>query len=171
MPATPRWILAVPDAIQQLEARHGDVLTRRDVERLFRASRSRAARLMRVFGAELVGGALVVRRVDLLAYLQAVRDGEDFCRVQHRRSLAIEKIQRARLTGSENLKVKGLTKDVLVTRLAGLPEGVTVDPRRIEIVFATSDEALVRLVALAEAITHDLEPFQDLVDGKKGGAS
>ena len=41
MPATPRWLLAVPDAIRQLEALDRDLLTRRDVERLFGVSRAR----------------------------------------------------------------------------------------------------------------------------------
>ena len=36
MPAPPRWLLAVPDAIRQLEKLDRDLLTRRDVEKLFR---------------------------------------------------------------------------------------------------------------------------------------
>ena len=59
MPAPPRWLLAVPDAIRQLETLDRDLLTRRDVERLFGVSRARAAQLMRTFGAELVGGVSV----------------------------------------------------------------------------------------------------------------
>ena len=50
--------MAVPDAIRQLEARDGEIITRQHVQTLFRASRSRSAALMRGFGAELVGGAL-----------------------------------------------------------------------------------------------------------------
>ena len=130
-----------------------------DVEELFRASRSRAAELMQLFGAELVGGALVVRRVDLLRHLRQVRDGEGFRRVEHRRSVVVEAVQRARLTG---VKI-AVTRDVLETRLAGLPAGVTVGPRRIEVVFDSAEEALVQLVALAQALTNDLEAFQRLV--------
>ena len=43
MPATPRWLLAIPDAIRQLDALDREVLTRRDVEQLFGVSRARAA--------------------------------------------------------------------------------------------------------------------------------
>ena len=46
MPAPPRWLLAVPDAIRQLEALDLDLLTRRDVERLFGVSRARATDLI-----------------------------------------------------------------------------------------------------------------------------
>ena len=49
MPTPPRWLLAVPDAIRQLEALDRDLLTRRDVERLFGVSRARAAQLFALF--------------------------------------------------------------------------------------------------------------------------
>ena len=52
MPARPRWLLAVPDAIKQLEDLDQDLLTRRDIERLFGVSKVRAAQLMTAFGAE-----------------------------------------------------------------------------------------------------------------------
>ena len=75
MPAPPRWLLAVPDAIRQLEALDRDLLTRRDVERLFGVSRARAAQLMPMFGAELVGAARVLRRSELLRQLRKYRRG------------------------------------------------------------------------------------------------
>ena len=45
MPAKPRWLLAIPDAISQLEALDRPLLIRRDIEQLFgvRKHRSRAA--------------------------------------------------------------------------------------------------------------------------------
>ena len=55
MPATPRWLLAIPDAIRQLDALDREVLTRRDIEQLFGVSRARAATLMQTFGAALTG--------------------------------------------------------------------------------------------------------------------
>ena len=55
MPAKPRWLLAIPDAIRQLEALDRDLLTRRDLERLFGVSKVRAAQLMPTFGAEPTG--------------------------------------------------------------------------------------------------------------------
>ena len=45
MPAKPRWLLAIPDAIHQLEALDEDLLTRRDIERLFGVSKVRAVQL------------------------------------------------------------------------------------------------------------------------------
>ena len=70
MPATPRWLLAIPDAIRQLEALDRDLLTRRDLERLFGVSRARAATLMQTFGAEMTGYQRTLPRTKLLRQLR-----------------------------------------------------------------------------------------------------
>ena len=51
----------------------------------------------------------------------------------------------------------------LEARLGGLPEGVTVEPGRIEVRFADAKEAVVKLYALAQALTGDYERFEALV--------
>ena len=55
VPPKPRWLLAIPDAISQLEKLDRTLLTRRDIERLFGVSTARAATLMQTFGAEMTG--------------------------------------------------------------------------------------------------------------------
>ena len=49
-------------------------------------------------------------------------------------------------------------------RLAGLPEGVTVEAGRIEVRFSGAPDAVGRLFALAQALTHDYEQFEALVE-------
>ena len=51
MPAKPGWRLAIPEAINQLEQLDRQLLTRRDIERLFGVGKVRAAALMQPFGA------------------------------------------------------------------------------------------------------------------------
>ena len=65
MPARPRWLLAIPDAIRQLEALDRELLTRRDIERLFGVSKVRAAQLMATFGAGRTGHILTLPRAEL----------------------------------------------------------------------------------------------------------
>ena len=55
VPAKPRWLLAIPDAIRQLEELDRELLTRRDLEQLFGVSKVRAAQLMATFGAGRTG--------------------------------------------------------------------------------------------------------------------
>ena len=62
MPAQPRWLLAIPDAIRQLDALDRDLLTRRDLERLFGVSKVRAVALMTAFGAGRTGHLLTLPR-------------------------------------------------------------------------------------------------------------
>ncbi len=48
----PRWLLAISDAISQLEQLDRTLLTRRDIERFFGVGKVRAVALMKTFGAE-----------------------------------------------------------------------------------------------------------------------
>ena len=60
--------------------------------------------------------------------------------------------------------------EALEARLAGLPEGVTVEAGRIEVRFRGAQDAVGRLFALAQALTHDYEQFEALVEeGDAGG--
>ena len=52
-------------------------------------------------------------------------------------------------------------------RLAGLPEGVTVRPDRIEVRFGSAKEAVGKLFALAQALGNDYERFEALVGKEK----
>ncbi len=99
MPAPPRWLLAVPDAVRQLEKLDRDLLTRRDVEWLFGVSRARAAQLMPMFGAELVGAARVLRRTELLRQLRKYRARAAYRGEEQRRARLVSELRTARLTG------------------------------------------------------------------------
>ena len=170
MPAPPRWLLTVPDAIRQLEALDRDLLTRRDVERLFGVSRARAAQLMRTFGAELVGASRVLRRTALLRQLRTYRQRAAFRGEEERRTRLVAELRQARLTG---IRV-AVPIEARAARLSGLPDGVSVEPGRIEVRFSGAKDAVGRLFALAQALTHDYEQFEALVEegdaGRGGGA-
>ena len=73
VPARPRWLLALPDAIAQLDALDRPLLTRRDLESLFGVSRALAATLMRTFGAELTGSIRTLPRTTLLRQLRRLQ--------------------------------------------------------------------------------------------------
>ena len=161
MPARPRWLLALPDAIEQLKALDRSLLTRRDLERLFGVSRARAATLMRTFGAELTGYTLTLPRAELLRQLQLYRKRGVFRAEEQRRARLVTELRKARLTG---IRVPVPT-EALQGRLSGLPDGVLVERDRIEVRFTGAKEALSRLYALAQALVNDYERFEGLVGG------
>ena len=167
MPATPRWLLAIPDAIRQLEALDREWLTRRDIEQLFGVSRARAATLMQTFGAALTGNQRTLPRTQLLRQLRKHRARAAFRGEADRRERLLTELRTARLTG---IRV-AVPVEALEGRFASLPEGVHVARDRIEVRFSGAQEAVVRLFALAQALTHDYEQFEALVDGATPGAA
>ena len=159
MPATPRWLLAVPDAIRQLETLDRDLLTRRDVERLFGVSRARAEQRMRTFGAERVGASRVLRRTALLRQLRQYRQRAAFRGEEERRTRLVAALRQARLTG---IRV-AVPREAREGRLVSLPEGVKVARDRIEVRFSGAQEAVARLYALAQVLSNDYDRFETLV--------
>ena len=159
MPATPRWLLAIPDAIRQLEALDRELLTRRDIEQLFGVSRARAATLMQTFGAELTGNQRTLPRKQLLRQLRTHRGRAAFRGEAARRERLLTELRTARLTG---IRV-AVPVEALEGRLASLPEGVHVARDRIEVRFSGAQEAVARLFALAQALTNDYDRFETLV--------
>ena len=165
MPAKPRWLLAIPDAISQLEQLDRPLLTRRDIERLFGVGKVRAAALMKTFGAELVGNQRTLPRTKLLQQLRKHRGRAAFRVEEERRQRLVAELRKARLTG---IRVK-LPAETLDSKLASLPEGVSVERDRIEVRFSGAKNAVEQLFALAHALVNDYERFEALVDGGVGG--
>ena len=168
MPAPPRWLLAVPDAIRQLDALDRDLLTRRDIEQLFGVSRARAATLMQTFGAEMTGYQRTLPRTKLLRQLRKHRARGAFRGEVERRDRLVAELRKARVTG---IRVT-LPAETLDAKLASLPEGVSVSRDRIEVRFSGAQEAVARLFALAQALTNDYDRFETLVgrgDAGRGG--
>ena len=165
MPAKPRWLLSIPDAISQLEQLDRQLLTRRDVERLFGVSKARAATLMQTFGAELVGNQRTLPRTKLLQQLKKHRGRAAFRVEEERRARLVAELRKARITG---IRVP-LSVETLNSKLASLPEGVSVERDRIEVRFSGAKAAVEQLYALAYALVNDYERFERLVDGGIGG--
>ena len=159
VPAKPRWLLAIPDAISQLEQLDRTLLTRRDIEHLFGVSKVRGAALMKTFGAEMTGNLRTLPRTKLLQQLKKHRGRAAFRGEEERRARLVAELQKARLTGVR-FKVPAET---MSAQLANLPEGVSVARGRIEVRFDGAEDALARLFALAQALGNDYVRFEELV--------
>ena len=166
MPATPRWRLALPDAIRQLEQLDRELLTRGDVEQLFGVARARAATLRQTFGAALTGNQRTLPRTQLLRQLRKHRARAAFRGEAERRERLLTELRTARLTG---IRVAVPCRGARGT--ASLPAGVKVARDRIEVRFSGAQDAVARLYARAQALTNDYEPFEALVDGAPPGAA
>ena len=158
MPATPRWLLAIPDAIRQLAALDREWLTRRDIEQLFGVSRARAATLMQTFGAEMTGYQRTLPRTKLLRQLRKHRPGPPSA-ASGRGDRLVAELRKARLTGIRVRCPAGARRAPVGPARGGV--GRARD--RIEVRFSGAQDAVGRLFALAQALTNDYEQFEALV--------
>jgi hypothetical protein len=159
MPSRPVWTLRLPDAIRQLEGLPLEHLTRHDLEKLFGVSKRQAVNLLHRLGAEPLGNALILNRVELLKRLRALAKTRAVKTDLERRDRAVTLIRRARLS---TVRV-AVNPETLNAGLSGLPEGVLVEPRRIEVRYQSAQEAVARLFSLAKALVNDFESFERLV--------
>ena len=98
MPAKPRRLFAIPDAISQLEQLDRPLLTRRDIKRLC-VGKVRAAAPMTTFGAELVGNQETLPPTRLLQQLKKHRGRTAFRVEEERPERLFTELRQARLTG------------------------------------------------------------------------
>ncbi len=106
-------------------------------------------------------------RAALLRQLRWHRTRAVFRGEETRRARVVTAIRKARLTG---IRV-AVPIEALEARLAGLPEGVSIESGRIEVRFSGAQDAVGRLFALAQALTNDYEQFEALVEGATPGAA
>ena len=124
---------------------------------------------MQTFGAALTGNQRTLPRTQLLRQLRRnTGRGPPSAARQTRRDQARHRDpDRPGSPGSGSR----CPVEALEARLSGLPAGVSVEPGRIEVRFSGAQDAVGRLFALAQALTHDYEQFEALVDGATPGAA
>ena len=112
---------------------------------------------MTAFGAGRTGHLLTLPRAARLRQLRRHRTRAAVRGEATRRDRVVTAIRQARLTG---IRV-AVPREA---RLSGLSDGVSVEPGRIEVRFSSAQDAVGRLFALAQALTHDYEQFEALVE-------
>ena len=165
MPAKPKWLMKVPDAVRQLESLDRDIITRSDVQTLLDIGKSRANTLMLRFGAERTSHLLTIPRRKLLDVLKKQGRSREFLQEEARQEKLHKALHRARVKA---VRFK-FPIETTGSRLRNLPEGVTVGGTRITVDYTHPKQALQRLMALAHALGNDYERFETLVeDAQKG---
>lgn len=161
MPASPSWLRRVPDAIKRLEQWREPDLTRREVERLLGIRKTRAAVLMRQWGAvegRLGRRDLLLPKESLLECFRALATDGRVEREEIRVRRVLSVLGEARIA---RVRLKAPTSGK--TSLLGLPTGVTVEAGRIVVTFATAIEAGEKLLALAEVLRSNWQEFEECV--------
>ncbi len=160
MPAKAQWLLRVPEILAELRALDVPVVDRAVCERLFGLRRRRAIDLMRCFGGYQAGRTFLIDRGRLAAQLEQIRDSPDFKMERRRKERLAERLEALRRLQAGARVAIALEPETLSSRLPDLPPGVGLGRGELHIQFASSEELLSKLFALAQAIANDFEAFE-----------
>jgi hypothetical protein len=168
MPAKPSWLLRVPEIIEEVRCLQAPVVDRATLERMFSVRRRRAIDLMQRVGGYQCGRTYIVNREDILEWLK---------RIQAEPSFQSEDTRKRNLTGQLNelhrhraaarITIPAL-RDARLTRLPSLPEGITIEPGTLSVLFGTTEELLARLYAFAQLVADDFDAFCDMLERQDG---
>lgn len=165
MPAKPKWFLRVPEMIEELAEISAPYLDRASIEKLFQIRRRRAIQIMNVLGGGyLVGKVFLVDRLELIAKLRAVSEGEVFANEQRRKqriSTELDLVRGARK--AKEIKIPA-AESVWEQTMARLAPGIHLKPGELRIEFHGTEDLLRRLLELSQAIANDYERFKKLAE-------
>ncbi|MGH9628207.1 MAG: hypothetical protein ACRD7E_07695 [Bryobacteraceae bacterium] len=161
MPAKPIWYSNLPYILDKLRAHPHPYVDRATVEFLLGVGRRRAQQIMAPCIVDRVGTNGLADRAALIARLERLAEGDDgFYEVQRRRKVAglIEQLRKERIEQPQLLVEAPV--EVVNQEFENLPAGVQLEPGRITVEFEEPRQGLEKLLALAMAISNDLDRFE-----------
>ena len=168
MPAQPRWLLHLPEIIEDLCALDAPVAGRATIESLFGLRRRQAINLMHSFGGYQIGKTALIERGVLIERLRELAGGERF-RFEHQRHERVagrlETLRRQRQAAGVAIRVEPPPASN-----ASLPEGVQLEAGRLSIGFTSVEDLLAKLYGIAQAAAEDFTRFEAAASRGLGGS-
>ena len=159
LPRKTEWTSRLGPALEALRASESVWVDRTALEQLLGVSPRQAVRILRSLSPHLAGKSLVIGRQTLIGRLEAIRQGEAV-QSEH---LRLSRVAAELDTVRRSLAARMVTVPVAVpsaSGLAGLSEGICLEPGRLQITFSDSQELLGKLLELARAVADDPEQFR-----------
>lgn len=174
MPDKPRWLDRLPQALQTLEGSPLPWVDRSTIEDLLGVRRRRAQQILSPLAAHPAGHTAIVDKAALIGHLRRIAAGEVSFYEKRRRQRLWQalKEEHDRWVQAPPVLVEAppeMLQAVYQRDFEGLPVGVELVPGRITVTFETAEEALQKLLALALAIGHNRDSFDELVEGSTPG--
>ncbi len=166
LPSHPSWLERIPELLQTLNSDDAPPLLRRtEVEHLFGVRRRRAIALLHRCHAKGQRGELVAAREAVVAFLEGSRDDEAAARAQAQQQAVAQTLADARR--ALRLPTIPLPSPEALSALtfAGLPPGIHLTRERLSIDFATGQDLVEKLFALAQAFANDYESLEAALAG------
>ena len=163
MPDKPTWYGRLDAIIQELEALPFPWVDRATLESLLGVGRRRAQQILKPCVTHQVGSNGLADRAALCTHLRAIAVREAAHYEQQRRRRLAGALAQLRQAFLEQPRVLvEAPVSVISQELANLPEGVELGAGYVAVRFASSQEALEKLLALAMAIGNEIEAFERL---------
>jgi hypothetical protein len=122
---------------------------------------------MQKVGGYQCGRTYIVKRQDLLDWLERVRDECGFHAEQRRKqklTTQLDELHRHRAAARVKIAViPGYER----SNFPAMPNGITLRPGAMSVSFSNVEELLARLYIFSQAIAHDFETFSAMVENLK----
>ena len=168
MPRRTEWIQYLPQAIDELRALPSPTIDRRTLQSLLHLSPRQAIRILSSLGAYTAGKSLLIERELLIERLEILTATGPVRFEQRRHERVAQHLERYRTEQRARRKQITVPTGVESTRIASLPPGVTLLPGTLSIDFATAEDLLAKLFALAQAISNDYAAFEAAIGAPHG---
>jgi hypothetical protein len=163
MPRKPEWVHRIGQALEELEAMRAPFIDRAALEQLLAMSPRQALRVLNIFAPQAAGRNLVIGRQELIEKLKVITGTGTVQWEQRRRERVAAELDRVRTRAAARNRQLPVNLADSPAAFAHLPEGVHLEPGRLEIRFRTGDELLGRLFQLARAVADNPGEFHAAV--------
>jgi hypothetical protein len=169
MPSVPLYAHRLAEAMAVLESMTGDWIDRRTLGEILAVSKWTAWRILKACGAqEGPGGALAIRRAELIERLGALRENGRLAPEIARRARlesALDGIVRFARSRRREIARNERALSLVSTRCASLPPGVTLTPDSLAIEFQGMEDFLGKFGAVVYALHNDYESISEFIEG------
>jgi hypothetical protein len=163
MPDKPTWYGRLEEIIRELDALPYPWVDRATLELILGVGRRRAQQILKPCVTHQVGSNGLADRPALIAHLRTLAAREEAYYEQQRRRRLAGTLAQLRQASLEQPRVLvEAPVSVMSQELANLPEGVELGAGYLTVRFASSQQALEKLLALALAIGNEIEAFERL---------
>jgi hypothetical protein len=141
-------------------------IDRKSLETLLAVSTTVAWRVLKRCGARSgPGNSLAIAREDLIDALEAMVGGAAAPEIARRQRLAdrIELVAAGHRAERVQVAAAGEAQAVVNTRFARLPEGVSLEPRRLTVEFRDFDQFMQQIGAVVYALQNDWEALREYI--------
>ena len=161
MPDRPTWLERIPAILEQLQdAKAPPFLDRPTLEMLFGVRRRQAINLLRRFRGYQVGRTFLVSREAVIQFLENPQLGEALQEEQAQKQHVSAFLGQARhVLSLPHIPIPPASKPSEMT-WEGLAAGIRLTPGRLSIEFQNATELLEKLYSLSQALAHDFETFE-----------